>query len=139
MNERPEGHVSFDSEETLDRELNIRAILYFGLGLVATIVVFGVLMWVLTVQFRDARIAQDPPPPALPEARQSYPPTGPLLQAFPEHDLRELLARDREAVERYAWVDQEAGIARVPIERAMELLIEQYQAPGPDAAEAPTP
>lgn len=138
MNERPESHLSFDSDEPLDRELSIRGIVYFTLGLIATIVIFGGLMWVLTLQFRDSRIAQDPPPPALPEARQSYPPTGPRLQAFPEQDLRELQARDRDALDRYAWVDREAGIARVPIERAMQILVEQHRATTAPAQEAPT-
>jgi hypothetical protein len=42
-----------------------------------------------------------------------------------------LHAQQREALEHYGWVDRDAGIARIPIERAMDLLIEQAEGGAP--------
>jgi len=38
-----------------------------------------------------------------------------------------LADRDREVLESYGWVDREAGIARIPIEQAMRLVVEAYR------------
>ncbi len=38
-----------------------------------------------------------------------------------------LADRDREVLESYGWVDQRAGIARIPIEQAMRLVVEAYR------------
>ena len=46
---------------------------------------------------------------------------GPLLQAFPEKDLATYLEKERLRLESYEWVDRKRAIARIPIERAMEI------------------
>ena len=51
----------------------------------------------------------------------SNPQVGPSLQAFPEKDLATYLDRERVRLESYAWVDRKRAIARIPIERAMEI------------------
>ena len=43
--------------------------------------------------------------------------------------LRELRARESAAAHSYGWVDQTKGIVRVPIERAMQLTIEDNNRP----------
>lgn len=135
MSEHTGARPQATGEEALDRDLSFRAILGFTLGLTVLIVVSGALMWWLSIYLRNQRIADNPPPPALPEARQPYAPPAPRLQTFPEQELREMLAEDERALTEYAWVDKEVGIAQIPIERAMELLVEQ-QSP-PPTAEAP--
>jgi hypothetical protein len=47
----------------------------------------------------------------------------PRLQANPTADLRNYLDRENQLLSSYAWIDRKAGIARIPIERAMELVI----------------
>ncbi len=42
-------------------------------------------------------------------------------------NLRELRAKEAEA-NHYGWVDQKAGVVRLPIERAMELTVQKYAA-----------
>ena len=37
----------------------------------------------------------------------------------------ELRARDRATLSSYAWIDKEKGVVRLPIDRAVELLIEE--------------
>ena len=64
----------------------------------------------------------------------------PRLQPAPALELEELQARWQLALESYGWVDREAGIARIPIERAMTILAERggpNPVEGPPAVEAP--
>jgi hypothetical protein len=50
---------------------------------------------------------------------------GPQLQADPALELREHRALEASRTGEYGWVDREAGVVRIPVERAMELLIER--------------
>jgi hypothetical protein len=51
---------------------------------------------------------------ATPETRRAY--------------LTDLVARQQKQAASYAWVDKKAGIVQVPVERAMELVIQDYAA-----------
>lgn len=59
------------------------------------------------------------------------PPPAPRLQADPAADLAAERAqqRQRQRLESYHWVDRDAGIAQIPIERAMALLVENHATP----------
>ena len=50
---------------------------------------------------------------------------GPLLQVKPEEDLRWMRNSDTAALDSYDWVDRSAGVVRVPIDRAMDLIAER--------------
>ncbi len=107
--------------EHLDRELGVKAIVGFAAGLVVVTVVSAALLWWLSGSLRDWEAAKDPPPPALAAASESHTPPAPRLQADPVADILELRAREDAALNSFGWVDREAGIARIPIERAIEL------------------
>ena len=53
----------------------------------------------------------------------------PRLQTDPVSDLNRLKAQQRAQLTGYGWVDGDRGLARIPIERAMDLIA----ARGPDA------
>ena len=64
------------------------------------------------------------------------PPPAPRLQADPAADLAAERAQQRQRLESYAWVDRDAGIAQIPIERAMALLAASHATQAtPDAVE----
>ncbi|HEX2852944.1 MAG TPA: hypothetical protein VHO24_06880 [Opitutaceae bacterium] len=42
--------------------------------------------------------------------------------------LVELRKKEAELTTKYGWVDQKAGVVRLPIERAMDLTVQQYGA-----------
>jgi hypothetical protein len=46
----------------------------------------------------------------------------PALDSDQAGSLRALRERERNVLTEYAWVDREAGIARIPIKRAMEIV-----------------
>ena len=64
------------------------------------------------------------------------PPPAPRLQANPAADLAAERAQQRQRLQSYRWVDRDAGIAQIPIERAMALLVANHATPATsDAAE----
>ncbi len=61
-------------------------------------------------------------------------PPEPRLQVFPAQDLEKFQSEQQAALNAYAWVNQETGIARIPVARAMEILAKRPQAPKQEAA-----
>jgi hypothetical protein len=43
--------------------------------------------------------------------------------------LEELRANEQKHRQSYAWIDQSAGVVQLPIDRAMELTVQQYNLP----------
>lgn len=79
------------------------------------------------------------------KANAMYPPE-PRLQGVPGHesdpqqDLREKIHADNAANEQLRWVDQNSGIAQIPVSEAMKLVVEKGvhgAAPRGKSAEAP--
>jgi hypothetical protein len=60
-----------------------------------------------------------------PAPQRPEPPPEPRLQAAPREDLAELRRRQSRILDSYGWSDRGRGFVRVPIERAMELLLEE--------------
>jgi hypothetical protein len=60
------------------------------------------------------------------------------LQVHPKAEFARLRAEEHERLTTYGWVDREHQIARMPIERAMDLLaargIAGWPSPSPPAA-----
>lgn len=53
--------------------------------------------------------------------------------------LNELRQEHAKQATTYGWVDQKAGVVRLPIERAMELTVEQYGGKQPAREQAKAP
>jgi hypothetical protein len=96
------------------------------MGLIVLAVVVHVGMWWLFDYFSQRRARLEGPP--TPTAPLSWPrqlPPAPRLQPDPHLDLQKLFSAENTILESYGWVDEAAGIARIPIARAMELLAER--------------
>lgn len=52
-------------------------------------------------------------------------PPAPRLQVAPAADLENLRRAEAAVLNSYGWVDRKAGVVRIPIERAMEILAER--------------
>lgn len=83
-----------------------------ALGLAVSLLVIAALMYPL-LRFWLA--------PQLTAGLQS-PPPAPRLQATPAVDLAAERAQQHQRLHAYGWVDRDAGIAHIPIERAMAVL-----------------
>lgn len=49
----------------------------------------------------------------------------PRLQVAPQVDLAALRAREDATLNSYGWIDRKAGVVRLPIERAMDLIVQR--------------
>ena len=116
------------------RDFNIRAVALFALGLAITLGGSLALMaWVFSLlHVTPAGYS----PQGAPIAAMPPQPPGPRLQAAPTQDLQELLRADRARLQSYGWVDRSSGMVRMPIDRAMQLVLEQGL---PSWHEIPTP
>ena len=60
----------------------------------------------------------------------------PALQTQPFMDIYTLRRGEAERLSSYGWVDRDGGVARIPIDRAMDLLVERGLPIRPDPADA---
>jgi hypothetical protein len=105
------------------RDVNIRAVLWLGIGVGGGTILVGALLWLLLAGF--VHRAERRERPLSPLAAERKGPPAPHLQDAPLVDYREFRAREDHLLSTYGWADKEKGTVRIPIERAMELLVER--------------
>jgi hypothetical protein len=128
--------VASGHAEVYDRELNLRTILGFCGGVVGVTILALLVMWWMSDSFKKMDQAKDAAPSPLAEAQLDPIPPGPRLQPAPPRDMNEMRARDREALTTYGWVDKPTGVARIPVDRAIQILADKAAAErGKDEAE----
>ncbi len=103
-------------------------ILWFSGSLLIALVVAAAVAVALLGGVHPPRPVTAAPPTAVPALAP------PLLQPAPAGDLRSYRSEKSAQLEGYAWADKDAGLARVPIERAMQILAAQgASVPAPSA------
>ncbi|HUK88486.1 MAG TPA: hypothetical protein VLT85_12540 [Terriglobales bacterium] len=136
------------------RDVHIRGVVTFCLCLAVAVLLVTVVLWGLfhvfsqqaerrepevSPMFRQGRARQDfpapqlqPPPPVPGSADNRYRPF--ITDSV---DLETMQQRERYLLNSYGWVDQNAGIVHIPIEQAMEMVIERGlpTRPAPQAAQ----
>jgi hypothetical protein len=103
-------------------DVHFRGVLIFAVALVV-----GVVLTLVLVGGMIALLAQHSPSSmrASPTGTPSVVPPPPVLQAQPWEDLRRYREEQGRILLNYAWIDRKAGVVRIPIERAIELVIER--------------
>jgi hypothetical protein len=107
-----------------ESDVNVRAIFGFGAGLIAVGLVVQVLLWLL-MNYYTKQAAQVPRNFPLSADYQQQAPPEPRLQTHPQQDLRDLRAREDAILHGYGWVDKNTGVARIPIEEAMKIVVQR--------------
>ncbi|HVS01187.1 MAG TPA: hypothetical protein VMT16_00310, partial [Thermoanaerobaculia bacterium] len=125
--------------QPFDAEIRIRTILWIGAGLGGLAILGALVGWGLLVMLRGWHQRAEPPAPVIPEARQAPMVPGPRLLATPERELAALRAAEEEALHAYRWLDQQGGVASIPVERAIELALERGIPAAPVAGAPPDP
>jgi hypothetical protein len=116
--------VAFESSD-VDTRTILSYLFYLALSVVAAFIASVFIFRSLT------KMAVDSETPMAPVHRGVGPtmPPEPMLQGVPGHetdpqlDLRLKRAADDAANEEYAWTDKQAGIARIPVEEAMKIIV----------------
>lgn len=129
MSTEPNQHPGGPSPEGYERsDASASSLVHFAVGLaVLLVVVWAGMLWMreffAKVQEKDLGVAvtpyeQDRPLPPLPR-----------LQVEPVEDLVQVQEQQRDALKTYGWVDRANGVVHIPINRAMDLLLERAALP----------
>ena len=121
MNEPQTANPSDTGHEA--NAIGSRAVLTFGAALALVTVLILLLMGGLFRLFDRQQAKADPQPPRLAHTRQ--PPPEPRLQISPNKDLQTMRAEEERILNSYGWVDRANGVVRIPVSRAIDLLIER--------------
>lgn len=142
--DRRSGHIEPNREVGYERrDANIRSMLEFGFWLAMVLVV---TLFAMKLAYHYFAKMEPVGAPASPFMNVREIPAGPLLQATPHVDLQTYCEDQQQQVNTYGWVDQQAGVVRLPVDRAMDLILERglptraaSQAPPGSSAEAEAP
>ena len=105
------------------RDTNTGAILNFLVILAVMLAAAGLICWGLFKIY--SKHAVDQPATDSPFADTRQLPLGPQLQVNPREDWLKFRQGQEDSLHTYGWENRSAGIVRVPIEEAMELLVKK--------------
>jgi len=128
---------STDDALSRNRDVNIRRVLVFGFSLALGTIFVSLAMWGLfRVLAREETVAERPLPPAVAASLKRTPPE-PRLEPNPLLPRERVRAEEDAVLTSYGWVDKKTGVARVPITRAMEILVARGLPPAKPMVAAP--
>jgi hypothetical protein len=103
-------------------DMNPKYVLYFAVGLTVVAIVVQLGLWWMFRQLEQEQARRDIQPKLVAAPK---PVPEPRLQISPQDDLQEMLRQENEILTTYGWIDRGKGTARIPIDRAMQLLLEK--------------
>ena len=126
------GHnpeVSFEPEDLQARPI-ITALI--GLGL-ACIAIYFIVLWMYTFLDRYQATHQTGASPLVATQTDTRHITPAQIEGFPQPRLEtdergqldSIRIKEEETLNSYGWVDESAGVVHIPIQQAMQLLVEQ--------------
>jgi hypothetical protein len=115
-------HLPAGSPGYETRDANAHGVFRFMIYLILVLVFTSLVCWGL---FRYLSVSQSNPATDSPFAGTRQLPSGPQLQVNPRQDLLKFREEQERSLESYAWENRGTGTVRVPIERAMDLLLQK--------------
>jgi hypothetical protein len=114
------------------KDVSVRVVVWLAVAILAIGLVVHVMTWWLLRSMRAEARRHDPT--LSPLIDQSQTTREPRLQSAPAHDYVQIAREQEQMLTSYGWVDRQKGIARIPIERAIDLLVERGEpdVPSPD-------
>jgi hypothetical protein len=133
----PHGELVNENVHHEESDINVRAIVTFVVVLTGVTVAIQVLVYGLFLLFNKIEDKTQPEVSPLTAAAavkgSDFP--APSLQTTPWTDLTDLRAQEAAFLHGYGWVDQTAGIGRIPIDRAKAILLEKGLPVRPEVAD----
>jgi len=113
------GHIQgYEGTDTSVHNVALLAGAFVGL------LIFGFIVGYGTFKILSLEEGTVSAPPGLVQTGRVLPPA-PRLQVEAHKDLTSYLKDQQETLDTYGWIDQKAGVVRIPIDRAMDLLLEK--------------
>jgi len=127
--EADSGQSESSAYET--RDIKLRPLLVFAAGLAIVGIVTYLVIFVLFRLFsgqasrEDAQVAPSSVSRPAPAPGEERLPPEPRIQANPAADMTTLRQQEEAILTTYGWVDRSAGVVRVPIDVAMQQVLEE--------------
>lgn len=122
METRRPHDTSSDEPRYEKRDVNLGALAKWGLLLAATVIVTMFAMkWLFSYYGSIQPLGEN----ASPIENVRVLPSGPRLQANPRADNVSYCDEQSKMLQSYGWVNQAAGQVRIPVDRAMALILER--------------
>lgn len=126
--QRPDRLPGVDPEDLAagheTSDASVRAVVGVGIGLLVVIGIAFVAITLLVGSYAGQPLALDRLPGLAPQPTPVLPPE-PRLQVEPAQELRQYLDQQEQRLHSYGWVDRQAGVVRIPIDRAIDLLAQR--------------
>ncbi|MDQ6913858.1 MAG: hypothetical protein M3128_13395 [Verrucomicrobiota bacterium] len=103
------------------RDINVRLVTWFAVGLIVASVIIYLAVAGLYKIFEHQHPSPDAPSRIALQPHTIAP--QPQLQTNPAVDLQQFQTAEEAKLNSYGWVDKPAGVIRIPIERAMDLIV----------------
>jgi hypothetical protein len=108
-----------------ERDVRLRPLIISGIGL-AILAGTALLAMVWLFDYLAGRQVPQADYPAL-RLEGERPPPEPRLQVAPQRDIGVMRAEEQAILQSYGWVDRQAGIVRIPIAHAIDLLADKAE------------
>jgi hypothetical protein len=135
------GHSPTDQQPGYElSDISTKVVVMFATALVVAGIVIHLLVWLLYVYFGHVASVTYSRQYPLSSVGPAPLPAAPMLQVRPRDELKQLRADEEAILTSYGWVDSSAGIVRIPIDRAMQLVLQRglpTRTPGDMTAGAP--
>lgn len=103
-------------------DANVRSLSRFGVSLA---ILIALVMWGMVHTYNFFAKHESLGPPASPFEDQRQLPPPPYLQPQPATDLKRYCQMEEQQLTTYGWVDQQNGVVRIPVDRAMEMVLQK--------------
>jgi hypothetical protein len=121
--------VGFVGDETKQQrsghqasEINLRLVTWTAVGLMISVIAVCLTVGGLFSLFKGQYASETPASRVTTPGRL---PPAPRLQTSLTSDLQQLLEAENAKLNSYGWIDKRAGVVRIPINRAMDLLAQR--------------
>jgi len=112
-------------------DVNAKGVVITGGALLAIVVVAMLVCWALLDFFGRSAQERQPPLYSWASGDAEKPPEFPRLEGVERQQDRQasrpLYYREMQTLNSYGWVNDSEGVAHIPIERAMQIIVEREQ------------
>ncbi|MCI0723210.1 MAG: hypothetical protein L0338_30250, partial [Acidobacteria bacterium] len=106
------------------RDVHVRPLAWLGVGL-AVLIVVSIAAMKGVFDYLDRQQAKEDVSPSPIMVQRPQQPPEPRLQTTPVPNRKLILEGESKWLSSYGWVEQKAGVVRIPVEQAMKLLAER--------------
>ena len=122
------------------RDISVRVVAWFAAGLIVAAIIIHFAVGAVFALFNKQHPSPEAPSRIALHPRVIAPP--PRLQIDPPADLAQFRMSEEDKLNSYGWVNKERGIVRIPIERAIDLIVQRglpTRGPGSQNSSGKTP